>query len=52
MTAPADDVEFAVARMLALREELLAASRNEKRALELVQSTFSTACSALSVGRR
>lgn len=31
-----DDVEFAVERMLALREELMAASRNEKRQMELV----------------
>jgi two-component system, OmpR family, sensor kinase len=30
-----DDVEFAVDRMLALREELLAASRNELRELEI-----------------
>jgi signal transduction histidine kinase len=30
-----DDVEFAVERVLALREELLAASRNESRELEI-----------------
>lgn len=36
LTSRADDVEFAVERMLALREELLAASRNEQRELELV----------------
>ena len=31
-----DDVEFAIERMLALREDLLAASRNEQRELEMV----------------
>lgn len=35
LTSRADDVEFAVERMLSLREELLAASRNEQRGLEL-----------------
>lgn len=36
LTESEDDVEFAVERMLSLREELLAASRNEQRELELV----------------